>query len=146
MKDTIINGNRIANGTVTSTQIGSATITGSNIASATITGSNIASGTISDSNLVNPTINSLAGTTAGTLYYVEPFTLGNYKKVIVNVSGYENDTTTNQSITYPTAFATVAAVTSNTSGLTVSTTITTLTITAPDSTTVYNGVITIEGY
>lgn len=136
MKDTIINGNRIANGTVTSTQIGSATITGSNIAS----------GTIANSNLVNPTINSLAGTTAGTLYYVEPFTLGNYKKVIVNVSGYENDTTTNQNITYPTAFATVAAVTSNTSGLTVSTTITTLTITAPDSTTVYNGVITIEGY
>jgi hypothetical protein len=136
MKDTIINGNRIASGTVTSTQIGSATITGSNIAS----------GTIANSNLVNPTINSLAGTTAGTLYYVEPFTLGNYKKVIVNVSGYENDTTTNQSITYPTAFATVAAVTSNTSGLTVSTTITTLTITAPDSTTVYNGVITIEGY
>lgn len=136
MKDTIINGNRIANGTVTSTQIGSATITGSNIAS----------DTIANSNLVNPTINSLAGTTAGTLYYVEPFTLGNYKKVIVNVSGYENDTTTNQSITYPTAFATVAAVTSNTSGLTVSTTITTLTITAPDSTTVYNGVITIEGY
>jgi len=136
MKDTIINGNRIANGTVTSTQIGSATITGSNIAS----------DTIANSNLVNPTINSLAGTTAGTLYYVEPFTLGNYKKVIVNVSGYENDTTTNQSITYPTAFATVAAVTSNTSGLTVSTTITALTITAPDSTTVYNGVITIEGY
>ncbi len=93
-----------------------------------------------------PTVNTQTGTTAGNLYYTQVSSLSTYKKVIINVSGYENDTTTNQSITYPTAFSTVAAVTANTSGLTVSTSLTALTITAPDTTTVYNGVIVVEGY
>jgi len=136
LKTTIIPGQAIAPSSITS----------SNIASSTITGSNIASNTITDSNIAPPTVNTQAGTTAGNLYYIQVSSLSTYKKVIINVSGYENDTTTNQTITYPVAFSTVAAVTANTSGLTVSTSLTTLTITAPNSTTVYNGVIVVEGY
>jgi len=103
-------------------------------------------GQITDSNITAPTVNSLAGETAGTLYYIQVFSLSSYKKVLIYADGYENDTTTNQSITYPTAFATVAAVTANTTGLTVSTTTSALTITSPDSTTTYSGVIVVEGY
>lgn len=92
------------------------------------------------------TVNSLAGTTAGTIYYVQPFAGSGDKKIIVWFDGYENDTTTAQSITFPTAFASVADVTTNTSGLTLTATTTTLTITAPDTTTVYNGMAIVEGW
>lgn len=92
------------------------------------------------------TVNSLAGTTAGTVYFVQPFAGSGYKKVLVWFDGYENDSTANQTITFPTAFASVANVTSNTSGLTLTTSDTELTITAPDATTVYNGVAVVEGW
>ena len=92
------------------------------------------------------TVNSLAGTTAGTVSYVQPFAGSGYKKVLLWFDGYENDTTTAQTITYPTAFATAAGVTGNTSGLTLSTSLTTLTITAPDATTTYTGFAEAEGW
>ena len=97
---------------------------------------------------VNPNVavQSLAGETAGTVYYVQPFAGSGYKKVLVWFDGYENDSTANQTITFPTAFASVANVTSNTSGLTLTTSDTELTITAPDATTVYNGVAVVEGW
>ena len=106
------------------------------------------SGAATFSSTINPAVGSgsLSGTTAGTVTYFEPFAGSAYKKVVLYFNGYENDTTTNQTITYPTAFATVAAVTFNNTGLTLSTSTTTLTITAPDSTTTYTGLVIMEGY
>lgn len=97
---------------------------------------------------VNPnvTVNSLAGTTAGTVYYTQPFAGSGYKKVIVWFDGYEDDTTTGQSFNFPTAFGTVANIVSNDSGLTLTTSLTAVSITAPDATTVYNGVAVVEGW
>lgn len=97
---------------------------------------------------VNPnvTVNSLAGTTAGTVYYSQPFAGSGYKKVIVWFDGYEDDTTTGQSFNFPTAFGTVANLVSNDSGLTLTASLTALSITAPDATTVYSGVAVVEGW
>ena len=166
MKNTIIPGDRIesgsitnqqiASGTITNSQIASGTITGSNIASGTITGSNIAPNTITGSNIAPKTItqsniappstNTLNGTTAGSITYIQVSSFPTYQKYLMYANGYENDTTTNQSITYPTAFSTVAVITVNTTGLTVSTSLTELTITAPNNTNTYTGVIIVEGY
>jgi len=90
-----------------------------------------------------PAGTALAGTTAGTItpYQVEA---GTIKKIVMVASGYENDTTTAQTITYATAFTNVPVVQNNT-GLTLSTTATVLTITAPDATTTYSGMIIVEG-
>jgi len=86
------------------------------------------------------------GTTAGTItgHYVEYST--NYKKLIFAFSGYENDTTTAQTIDFPLAFATSALISANNTGLTISATTSGITITAPDSTTTYSGIVIVEGY
>ena len=101
---------------------------------------------ISGTEISPPSTASLSGTTAGSIIYIQVNSLSTYKKVLMYANGYENDTTTNQTITYPTAFTTVAAVTFNNTGLTVSTSLTALTITAPNSTTTYTGVIIVEAY
>ena len=111
-----------------------------------IPGDSIASGSITNQQIAPPSTASLTGTTAGSITYIQVNALSTYKKVLIYANGYENDTTTNQSITYPVAFSTVAAVTFNNTGLTVSTSLTALTITAPDTTTTYTGVIVVEGY
>ena len=92
----------------------------------------------------NVTNSSLAGTTAGTIDYAMP-EQGTWKKFMAIAAGYENDTTTAQTITFPVAFTNTPIVTQNTSGLTVSVSTTTLTITAPDATTTYSGYIFVEG-
>ena len=92
----------------------------------------------------NTPATSLAGSTSGTVNWVMP-QQGTDKKLVVTFSGYENDTTTDQTITFPVAFTTQAAVTANTTGLSISVSLTTLTITAPDNTTAYNGVVIVEG-
>lgn len=109
---------------------------------------NLASGTVLQGNdipqgTVQPTT-SLAGTTAGSITFAMP-EQGTAKKFVAVASGYENDTTTAQTITFPTPFANAPVVTTNTTGLTVTATTTTLTITAPDSTTTYSGVLVVEG-
>ena len=121
-------------------------VQGTRIVPGSITSTEIASGTITQSNIAPPSTASLTGTTAGSITYIQVNSLSTYKKVLMYANGYENDTTTNQSITYPVAFSTVAAVTFNNTGLTVSTSLTALTITAPNSTTTYTGVIVVEGY
>jgi len=120
-------------------------VQGTRIVPGSITSTEIASGTITQSNIAPPSTASLTGT-AGSITYIQVNSLSTYKKVLMYANGYENDTTTNQSITYPVAFSTVAAVTFNNTGLTVSTSLTALTITAPDSTTTYTGIIVVEGY
>ena len=92
----------------------------------------------------NPATTSLAGTTAGTIDWAQP-ERGTRKVFIAVANGYENDTTTDQTITFPVAFANTPAVSVNTTGLTVTVTTTELSITAPDSTTTYSGVIEVIG-
>jgi len=135
VKNTIIPGDSIASGSITNQQIASGTITGSNIASNTVTQSNIAP----------PSTASLTGTTGGSITYIQVNALSTYKKVLLYANGYENTTTTAQTITFPTAFTTVAAVTSNTTGMTVTVNLTTLTLPA-SMTAAASGVIVVEGY
>jgi len=91
------------------------------------------------------TSGSLAGTTAGTVDYSMP-DQGVAKKFVAFFNAYENDTTVNQTITFPVSFVNTPAVGINTTGLTVSgSTTTEVVIAAPDATTLYTGVLTFEG-
>ncbi len=87
---------------------------------------------------------TLTGTTSGTIVSSMP-EQGIAKKFVAFASGYENDTTTAQTITFPTAFVNSPIITSNTTGLSLTVSTTALTITAPDNTTSYSGVIIVEG-
>ena len=102
---------------------------------------NIAPGTFSSL----PTQSSTNGTTAGTVSMDAVEYRTEYKKYVITFSGYENDTTTNQTINYPLPFTTSAVISANNTGLTISTTTTGITITTPDSTTTYSGIVIIEG-
>ena len=93
---------------------------------------------------VGGNVSTLAGATAGTVVSTMPFQ-GEYKKFVAYVTGYENNTTTDQSVTYPVAFTQQAAVGINSTGLTVSASLKALTITAPDNTTTYSGTAVIMG-
>jgi hypothetical protein len=92
----------------------------------------------------NPATTALAGTTAGNIYWAQP-ERGTRKVFTAVADAYENDTTTDQTITFPVAYTYTPAVVINTTGLTVSASTTTLTITAPDATTTYSGVIEVVG-
>ena len=92
----------------------------------------------------NTNSSTLTGTTAGTIVSSMP-EQGVAKKFVAYANGYENDSTTAQTITFPTAFSNPPVVTTNTSGLTVTASTTELTINAPDSTTTYTGLIIVEG-
>jgi len=95
---------------------------------------------------INASQSTLSGTTAGSIVYSMPLQGTVYKKFIAYANGYENDTTTSQSINFPTAFTNAPIIVVNSTGLTLSTNTTTLTISAPDSTATYTGWIIIEGY
>jgi len=103
---------------------------------------NIASG--ASANL--PILSSTSGTTAGTVDMRFVRYGQSHKKLIITFSGYENDTTTNQAINYPLPFSTSAIITGNNTGLTISTSTTGITITSPNSTTTYSGIVIVEGY
>ena len=92
----------------------------------------------------NTNSSTLTGTTAGTIVSSMP-EQGVAKKFVAYANGYENDSTTAQTITFPTPFANPPDVTWNKSGLSVTASTTALTITAPDSTTTYTGLIIVEG-
>jgi hypothetical protein len=92
------------------------------------------------------TENSASGTTAGTVSMKFITYLSTYKKLMIYLSGYENNTTTNQTMNYPLPFSTSAIITGNNTGLTISASTTGITITSPNSTTTYSGVVIIEGY
>ena len=81
--------------------------------------------------------------------------LAGYRKMIFVFQGYENDTTTNQTLPWPTnsplhnnalGFNVEPAITANTTGLTITTSISGLTIIAPNSKTTYSGIVIVEGY
>ena len=87
---------------------------------------------------------TLTGTSSGSVVSSQT-QRGVTKEIVFLVNGYVNDTTANQSITFPVAFTQQVSVISNDTGLTVSATLTEITITAPDNTTAYNGVIVVKG-
>ena len=104
----------------------------------------------------------ISGTTAGSVYpvVIEYTTQGTsgwpgYKKMMYVFQGYENDTTTNQTIPWPTngpphnntlGFSATPAITANTKVLTITASTSGLTIIAPSSKTTYSGVVIVEGY
>ena len=91
-----------------------------------------------------PGTTTLAGTTAGNIYWAQP-EQGTRKVFIAVFDAYENDTKTNQTITFPTAYTYTPTVSTNSTGLTISASTTELTITSPDSTTTYSGVVEVVG-
>jgi len=103
---------------------------------------NIASG----ASINIPILSTVSGTTAGTVNLRFRDYSTSYKKLVITFSGYENDTTTNQTISYPLPFSTTAVITANNTGLTISTSTTGITITSPNSTTTYSGIVIVEGY
>jgi hypothetical protein len=90
-------------------------------------------------------ITTLTGTTAGSVQWSQYFQ-GQFKAFAAQFVGYENDSTTSQTITFPTPFVNTPIITVNTTGLTITVTTTTLTIGAPDNTTTYSGIVKIEGF
>jgi len=121
--------------------------TGAVVASLNLAHANTWSATQTFSEIApNATQSTLSGTTAGSITYNMPFIGASYKKFIAYANGYENDTTTNQTITFPTAFTYAPGIVYNNTGLTISASTTTLTITAPNSTTLFTGWIIIEGW
>ena len=91
---------------------------------------------------------TVSGPTAGTVNMYATLWTPLDRKYTIEFSGYENDTTTNQSIPFPSGFTFIntPVIIVNTTGLTISVTTTGITITAPDSTTTYSGIVVVEGY
>jgi len=94
---------------------------------------------------ISSTTTSVTGTTAGSIIWDMPMQGTGYKKVVVYLDGYENDTTTAQTITFPTAFTYAPNVYNPAAvpGVTVSTTALSI---DPDTTTVYTAWIFVEGF
>ena len=105
---------------------------------------NLTSTGTSSANL--PILSSTSGTTAGTVSMRFNEYASSHKKIIITFNGYENDTTTDQTVGFPMAFSNSAIITGNNTGLTISASTTGITITAPDSTTTYSGIVIVEGY
>ena len=93
-----------------------------------------------------PYISTTAGTSAGTIGQLLEIKTNYYQKYIFIINGYENDTTTNQTIDFYYGFYSFASITANTTGLTITATTSGITITAPNSTTTYSGIVIVEGY
>lgn len=94
----------------------------------------------------NTALTTLNGTTAGTIKWSQPFQGAALKKFVGYASGYENNTATNQTITFTVAFTNTPIITANNTGLTLTVSTTTLTIASPISITPFTGTIIIEGY
>ena len=105
---------------------------------------NLTSTATSSANL--PIMSSTSGTTAGTVATRFNEYASSHKKIYITFTGYENDTTTDQTINFPMKFNSDAIVIANNTGLTISATTSGITITSPDSTTPYSGIVIIEGY
>jgi hypothetical protein len=86
---------------------------------------------------------ALAGTTAGTAYWIQ-VEQGTTKRVVVALVGYENTTATAQTITFPTPFAYEAAVVYQPTSFGATVGKTTLTLPASMASAV-SGVIVVEG-
>jgi len=93
----------------------------------------------------NTTQNTLTGTSAGSIVWSQPMQGSALKLVILYANGYENTTTTAQSITFTKAFTNTPAVIVNTTGMSI--TVSTTGVTLPTSmTAAATGWIIIAGY
>jgi len=93
----------------------------------------------------NTTQNTLTGTSAGSIVWSQPMQGSALKLVILYANGYENTTTTAQSITFTKAFTNTPAVLVNTTGMSI--TVSTTGVTLPTSmTATASGWIIIAGY
>ena len=89
---------------------------------------------------------TIAGTTAGTINDYQKISIeGSTISDLIDFTGYENDTITNQVITFAKPYTIFNGIVANTTGLTITLSLTGITITSPDSTTVYSGIINIQG-
>lgn len=82
--------------------------------------------------------------TSGSIFWQMP-EQGTCKRFVAYADGYENDTTTDTIIDFPIPFNYPPAISTNTTGLTLSVSTTALTIVAPNNTTSYSGVIEVLG-
>ena len=88
---------------------------------------------------------SISGTTNGTVSYSQ-LNIGGIKIMFLYFNGYENDTTTNQSITFPIPYTDApTAIAGNSTLPAMTQTTTVLSITAPDAVTVYTGTAIVMG-
>jgi len=85
------------------------------------------------------------GPTGGSVTLSMPLQGTGGKQVTLTFDAYENDTTTAQTINFPTAFGVTPLILGNNTGLTLTASTTGVTITAPDSTTTYSGTAVIMG-
>lgn len=92
----------------------------------------------------NSATKDVTGTTAGSFTWVMPEQGAGMKTVLVYFNGYENDTTTAQTVTYPTAFTQTPAIDNPSSVAGLSTDTTQLSI-KPDTTTKYTGWVKVWG-
>lgn len=110
----------------------------------------MASGNIIGGNQISPSqvfnfTGSISGATAGTVSY-EMMQLGSIKIMVLFFNGYENDTTTNDTITFPIPFTNApVGIVGNSTLPALSASATVLTITSPDATTTYTGTATVIG-
>jgi hypothetical protein len=93
----------------------------------------------------NTTQNTLTGTSAGSIIWSQPLQGSALKLVILYASGYENTTTTAQSITFTKAFTNTPATLVNTTGMTITVSATGVTLPA-SMTAAATGWIIIAGY
>ena len=93
----------------------------------------------------NTTQTTLTGTSAGSIVWSQPMQGSALKLVILYANGYENTTTTAQTITFTTAFTNTPAVIVNTTGMSI--TVSTTGVTLPTGmTAAATGWIIIAGY
>jgi len=69
-----------------------------------------------------------------------------YKKCIVTLDNYVNNTTNTQTVNYAYPFSSYAIITANNTGLTASTSLTGITITGAGNSKAYSGIVIVEGY
>jgi len=93
----------------------------------------------------NTTQNTLTGTSAGSIIWSQPMQGSALKLVVLYASGYENTTTTAQSISFTKAFTNTPAVLVNTTGMSITVSATGVTLPA-SMTAAVTGWIIIAGY
>ena len=93
----------------------------------------------------NTTQNTLTGTSAGSIVWSQPMQGSALKLVVLYASGYENTTTTAQSISFTKAFTNTPAVLVNTTGMSITVSATGVTLPASMTATA-TGWIIIAGY
>lgn len=102
--------------------------------------------TSSGAQFINQTLSTLNGTTAGNIKYNEPQEGSGWKVFVAHAAAYENNSAVNQTISYPLAFTNTPTIIANDTSLSISTSTSVLTITAPNNTTTFTGNILVEGY